>query len=71
MAEAIQALITALLPRLERDEPIVFHVDKHGGRNTYAALLQNFGVDYFQGNLFSRAEGLYMQGAIEAADEAA
>ena len=55
LAEAIQALITALLPRLERDEPIVFHVDKHGGRNTYAALLQNC---FPEGFVFVRREGM-------------
>lgn len=55
LAEAIQALITALLPRLEAGEPVLFHVDKHGGRNTYAALLQHC---FPEGFVFVRREGM-------------
>jgi ribonuclease HII len=55
LAEAIQALISAMLPCLEVDEPVYFLVDKHGGRNTYAALLQHCFPD---GLVFVRRESM-------------
>ncbi|HEV8062233.1 MAG TPA: hypothetical protein VGP68_20305 [Gemmataceae bacterium] len=55
LAEAVQSLIGALLPRLEVDEPVYFVVDKHGGRNTYAALLQHCFAD---GLVFVRQESM-------------
>jgi ribonuclease HII len=55
LTDAIQTLIGALVPRLERDEPVYFMVDKHGGRNTYAALLQHCFAD---GMVFVRQESM-------------
>ena len=55
LSDAIQALIGALLPRLEPDEPVYFMIDKHGGRNTYAALLQHCFPD---GMVFVRRESM-------------
>jgi hypothetical protein len=41
LAHALTALLRAQLDRLPGDEPLAFFVDKHGGRNTYAALIQH------------------------------
>jgi ribonuclease HII len=55
LSDAIQSLIGALVPRLEPDEPVYFMIDKHGGRNTYAALLQHCFAD---GMVFVRRESM-------------
>jgi hypothetical protein len=41
LAHALASLLRAQLDLLPGDEPLVFFVDKHGGRNTYAALIQH------------------------------
>ena len=55
LTEAIQKLIGAIIPRLQADEPVYFMVDKHGGRNTYSALLQHCFGD---GLVFVRRESM-------------
>jgi hypothetical protein len=45
LAESFQALVLALLPKLPPEEPVFFFVDKHGGRNTYTAMLQHCFAD--------------------------
>jgi ribonuclease HII len=55
LTEAIQTLITAIIPRLRPNEPVYVMVDKHGGRNTYSALLQHCFGD---GMVFVRRESM-------------
>ena len=55
LADALEALIAALLPSLPVNEPVFFFVDKHGGRNTYTAMLQHCFAD---GLVSARAEGM-------------
>jgi ribonuclease HII len=55
LTEAIQTLISAIIPQLQAGEPVYFMVDKHGGRNTYAALLQHCFGD---GLVFVRRESM-------------
>lgn len=40
-------LVREILESAPLDEPIVVHCDKHGGRNTYAGLLQHFFPEHF------------------------
>src|SRR5262249_36227800 len=41
LGRALAELIRANLDLLDEREPVWFVIDKHGGRNTYAALLQD------------------------------
>jgi hypothetical protein len=41
LAQALLDIIRANLEALDDFEPVWFQIDKHGGRNNYAALLQN------------------------------
>jgi ribonuclease HII len=57
------ALVRALVDALPADDgaaPIVIYLDKHGGRNRYAALLQHhFDACWIQPTVESRAESRY------------
>jgi hypothetical protein len=41
LAEALTELLRAFTTELDGDDALHFFADKHGGRNTYAAMLQN------------------------------
>jgi hypothetical protein len=40
LADGLTALLRAACETLPGDEPVAVYVDKHGGRNNYAAMLQ-------------------------------
>lgn len=40
LAQGLQSLVRSVLASIDPGEPMLFAIDKHGGRNTYAALLQ-------------------------------
>src|SRR6202008_3720474 len=41
LAECMAHLLRAALASIPGEEPVTFHIDKHGGRNSYAALIQH------------------------------
>jgi ribonuclease HII len=55
LAESMTALLRAAVERTPGDEPIRFLIDKHGGRNCYAALIQHALPD---GVVLAREEGM-------------
>jgi ribonuclease HII len=54
LGHSLAELLTANLAALDPAEPVWFVVDKHGGRNTYAAVLQNA---LAEGMVVARQEG--------------
>lgn len=52
LTRGLQRLLAGL-PDLPGDDPLYLHVDKHGGRNTYAAFLQDA---FTQGMVMARQE---------------
>jgi ribonuclease HII len=55
LAESMTELLRAVLEQTPGDEPVTFFIDKHGGRNSYAALIQHALPD---GVVVARAEGM-------------
>jgi ribonuclease HII len=55
LAHALANLLRCQRARLTGDEPLSFFIDKHGGRNTYAAMLQHAFPD---GMVFAVQEGM-------------
>ncbi len=55
LAHALANLLRCQRARLTGDDPVSFFIDKHGGRNTYAAMLQHAFLD---GMVFAVQEGM-------------
>jgi ribonuclease HII len=55
LAHALANLLGCQCARLTGDDPLSFFIDKHGGRNTYAAMLQHALPD---GMVFTVQEGM-------------
>src|SRR5262249_893112 len=55
LAESMACLLRTALAAIPGDEPVAFHIDKHGGRNSYAALIQHALPD---GVVIARQEGM-------------
>jgi ribonuclease HII len=55
LAECMARLLRSALASLPGEEPVTFHIDKHGGRNSYAAIIQHALPD---GVVVMRQEGM-------------